>query len=124
MREQVLDLVALAVEGFVAGIRPLAAPRCRIAGIDTPGGLCLAEPGTAAASAGDQASVRRQGMKDEADRPVDARLALRRRGWRRCGRRPRAGLLNGDCKLQLKSDWQVLSLVSAPRHANMCAGVE
>ena len=75
--EQVPDLVALPVESFVVGIRPLAAPQRRNAGIDAPDGERIPEPGTVLAPVDDQASRRRQGIEDEAGNLKVAHLAFR-----------------------------------------------
>ena len=75
--KQVLDLVALTVEGGVVGLRHFAASARRYAWFDAPCFEFLAEPGAVVAAIGDQMRGRRQGAEHETGALVVAHLAFR-----------------------------------------------
>ena len=75
--EQVLDLVALTVEGCVVGVWDFAAPAGRDAWLDASGFQFLAEPGAVLAAIRDEMRGRRQGVEHETGALVVAHLAFR-----------------------------------------------
>ncbi len=75
--EQVLDLVAVAVERGVVGKRDFAAAAGRDARLDAPGFQFLTKPGAIVASIGDEMGGWRQGAEHETGTLVITHLAFR-----------------------------------------------
>ena len=75
--EQVLDLVALAVENRIIGVWDFAASARRDAGLDASCFQFLPEPGAVVSAIGDEMRYLGQGVEHEASAPVVAHLAFR-----------------------------------------------